>query len=629
MFRNIRISAQILVLTTVSVVAVLALGLLGVRSLTQAADSVYRLDRLVNAQVELGRVSETVRSGLERTVNDVFAGATTWEDAARRMGEQRVAFERAWRAAVRSLEESESGNAQSSQSMQKAVLGVRGAFSDLEGILEARDRNRLYLYFINDFGDLTAPLFATLKSSQENAIAASRQQLAEAEGTSQKFATFGLAGTAAGVVLLALLSTFVFRSISGRVHRIADTVQRVSAGDFAARTGLDTREELGQLAQAFDSLLDERVAAEARLREENDKLNDAVIGLLGSVARLAQRDLTSRATVTEDATGPVADALNLLADETAKVLGQVVGTAHEVAASSNVVKRQSDTVMAVSVKEHDEVEKATQQLAHASDAMLRIAKLAKASSDAADKAIQATAKAEETVFSTVDGITGVRDTIRETEKRIKRLGERSQEITGVVNLINSIAERTHILALNASMHAASAGEAGRGFAVVADEVQRLAQSARDATAQIAALVSSIQTETADTVATMNEAISKVVAGTQMAEQAGAEMRNTRNSTSELVKMVQVIAKDSQSQAAVTHRLRESAEGIRHSTEESFRQLQEQMTHTERLVDLARALLDAVSVFTLPASAVAGASHGGADQVVSLEAVREQRVAVGA
>ena len=265
-------------------------------------------------------------------------------------------------------------------------------------------------------------------------------------------------------MLLALLSTFVFRSISGRVHRIADTVQRVSAGDFAARTGLDTREELGQLAQAFDSLLDERVAAEARLREENDKLNDAVIGLLGSVARLAQRDLTSRATVTEDATGPVADALNLLADETAKVLGQVVGTAHEVAASSNVVKRQSDTVMAVSVNERHEVEKATQQLAQASDAMLRIAKLAKASSEAADKAIQATAKAEETVFSTVDGITGVRDTIRETEKRIKRLGERSQEISGVVNLINSIAERTHILALNASMHAASAGEAGRGHA---------------------------------------------------------------------------------------------------------------------------------------------------------------------
>jgi methyl-accepting chemotaxis protein len=161
------------------------------------------------------------------------------------------------------------------------------------------------------------------------------------------------------------------------------------------------------------------------------------------------------------------------------------------------------------------------------------------------------------------------------------------------------------------MHAASAGEAGRGFAVVADEVQRLAQSARDATAQIATLVSSIQTETADTVTTMNEAITRVVSGSQLAEEAGAEMHNTRESTAELVRMVQVIAKDSQHQAAATRRLQESAEGIRSSTEQTYQQLQDQLTHSDQLAVLAARLLAVVSVFTLPDGVVSASNDGAA------------------
>jgi methyl-accepting chemotaxis protein len=155
-------------------------------------------------------------------------------------------------------------------------------------------------------------------------------------------------------------------------------------------TGAD---ELGQLGAALDRLLDAHAGYRQRTAEETSKLNDAVIDLLQSVARLAQRDLTTRAVVTEDATGPVADALNLLADETSKVLGEVVGTAHLLAASSTAVRHQSDTVMNVASLERAEVEKAAGQLAKASEAMLRIARLAKASSEAADKTIQATTKA--------------------------------------------------------------------------------------------------------------------------------------------------------------------------------------------------------------------------------------------
>jgi methyl-accepting chemotaxis protein len=233
--------------------------------------------------------------------------------------------------------------------------------------------------------------------------------------------------------------------------------------------------------------------------------------------------------------------------------------------------------------------------------MADIAKLAQASNEAAGKAIATTDKAQETVLGTVQGITAIRDVIRETEKRIKRLGERSQEIGGVVNLINNIAERTHILALNASMHAASAGEAGRGFAVVANEVQRLAENAREATAQISTLVSSIQTETAETVTTMNETISQVVEGTKMAEQAGAQMRETRASTAELVQIVGQISKSSSEQAEISLQLAHRAGEIEVSTKETLEVLQKQSSFVNRLVEYSSRLVESVSVFTLPRS----------------------------
>jgi len=401
------------------------------------------------------------------------------------------------------------------------------------------------------------------------------------------------------MVLVGLTIYLVTRSIVDPLERVTETVRYVAEGDMEARVRLDSHDELGELADALDNLLEERVGHLARTEKENEHLNEAVVDLLQAVYRLSQKDLTVKVPVTEDLTGPVADSLNLLTDETVKVLRNVVDVANQVSNTSQGVKAQSDTVVAVASKEREEVEKAATQLSEASTAMLGIAKLAQACNVAADKAIKTTSTAQETVLGTVGGITSIRDTIRETEKRIKRLGERSQEISGVVNLINTIAERTHILALNASMHAASAGEAGRGFAVVADEVQRLAENAREATSEISALVNNIQIETADTVATMNEAISQVVDGTQLAEQAGDQMSDTRQKTEELVKLIEQIAKHSKLQAISTKQLAELANGIRASTEQTNAELQDQAAKTNHLVEYARVLLEAVTVFTLP------------------------------
>ena len=412
---------------------------------------------------------------------------------------------------------------------------------------------------------------------------------------------------AAGTALLAALIAAMFwvlrkasDVLSAPVLHLGQTIHKLAQGDDTARAGLQTQDELGELGRAFDKMMDERVANQIRMQKENEQLNNSVLSLLQGVAGLANKDLTNKVPVAEDVTGAVSDALNLMTSETAKVLQSVSDISADVTATSFKVKQQSDVVSQVAEDEQREVEQTSQSLEAAAQAMEKIAELAKVCNTAADNAIKSTQTALETVTSTVGGINSTRDTIRETEKRIKRLGERSQEISGVVGLINTIAERTHILALNASMHAASAGEAGRGFAVVADEVQRLAENARQATAQIASLVQNIQVETADTVNTMNAAITQVVEGSKLAEAAGSQMRLTQATTSDLVGIVQQIAYSSQAQAKTSGELLNRAQAIKHSTEKTRQQLVAQNEQTSSLVEYARHLLETVRVFKLPA-----------------------------
>jgi methyl-accepting chemotaxis protein len=396
-----------------------------------------------------------------------------------------------------------------------------------------------------------------------------------------------------------LLAWTIIRTISGSLNVLQGTISRIASGDSNARANLKTQDELGLLANQFDKMMDEREAVQAAIKKENDELNSSVLSLLGAVAQLAKKDLTVRVPVNENVTGAIADALNLLTNETAKVMADVSNISADVTKASMTVQAKAATLLAGAEKDRDEADRTAVSLESAAQSMHNIANLAQACNAVADNAIKSTQQALNTVNSTVSGINSTRDVIRETEKRIKRLGERSQEISGVVNLINVIAERTHILALNASMHAASAGEAGRGFAVVADEVQRLAENARQATQQISALVSNIQLETADTVSTMNNAITQIVEGSRLAEQAGQQMQITQQNTAELVDSVRQIASTSEIQAKAGQALLDSAVQIKKSSQQATDQLHEQEAQTSNLLDYAKQLLGAVRVFKLP------------------------------
>lgn len=283
-------------------------------------------------------------------------------------------------------------------------------------------------------------------------------------------------------------------------------------------------------------------------------------------------------------------------DEPMRILELIAEMAADMSRISGAVRGQSDLAVRAAAREQREVALAARELAAAATALVAVAERARQADVLARRAVSTTDAAVRIVGGTVEGIAQSRRLIHQTEKRIKRLGERSQEIGEVVGIIQAISERTGILALNASMHAAAAGEAGRSFAVVADEVRRLSESARESTARIGRLVHSIQTETNETVLAMNHAITRVVEISRLADEAGAQMRHTQQETEALAVDVRQIAATSDEQAEVSSGLQERARVIEEASSETARQLTAQNVETRRLVDCARQLVEEVGAF---------------------------------
>ncbi len=396
-----------------------------------------------------------------------------------------------------------------------------------------------------------------------------------------------------------ILGFFIIRNVTATVRALQIAVDKVRSGDETGLANIRGQDEIGLLGRTVNILLQERIAAQKKAEEENAQLNKSVIELMQTVYQLSNRDLTAHANVDESVIGTVASSINQFTGETGKVLGQVSRIAGNVDRASAQVKAQAERVQQTAQSEMAEVSSMVSDISEAVTQMSLIAKLAGNTNDAAESASQATNAALDRVRETVAGMEGIRETIAETEKRIKRLGERSQEISGIVNLINTIAERTHVLALNAAMQAAIAGDAGRGFAVVAEEVQRLAESSRNATSQIATLINNIQIETNETIGTVNRTISQVVGGSELAKRAGEQMQETQRIANNLAGLVQQIASGTDAQNQIAVELRNRISEIGRSTEQTSRQIEEQAGETAALAEAARQLNSAISVFKLP------------------------------
>jgi methyl-accepting chemotaxis protein len=472
-------------------------------------------------------------------------------------------------------------------------LGTRAAFSGVTGFDLYEDYRGEYV--LSAYAPINVPglqwsVFSNLQ--EEESLERLQQLTAEI--------TKGSIPIAVAVLFMGgVFGFFFFGRIAAPIAHLEATVTKVAEGDFTARADVKTGDELETLSNAFNGLLDDRLSALAKAEKENEMLNNSIIELLKASFQLSQRDLTVQVPVTEDVTGPLADAINQMATETSKVLLNVRRITDDVESATHQVKLQGENVSKVAEAERAVVDATMAELSAAAEAMNKIAEVAQSCNEIATQATRSTQTALATVTSTVEGMSEIRETIHETEKRIKRLGERSQEISSIVDIINNIAERTHVLALNASMQAAAAGDAGRGFSVVADEVQRLAESSRNATSQISALVKNIQVETNDTIATMDKTIGQVIEGSRLAERAGEQMKETQNTTANLVQVVEQIAMASRQQAQISNELRERAKTIQMSTQETAKQLEEQTIQTDRLVEYSKQLIESVRVFKLP------------------------------
>lgn len=397
------------------------------------------------------------------------------------------------------------------------------------------------------------------------------------------------------VIMYLAIGRLARRYILSPAERIRNALRGMEERrDFSERLAPGADDELGRTVSAFNQGID-------FLERQNDRLNDSIIEMLQVGAEISQaRDLTLQMPVKEDITGPLRDALNRITSESARVLVQVREIAERVGQASTQVQAQGSRVVEVAAAEREAIEQTANDLAAAVESINGIASLARFCHESAEKASESTDQALASVKGAVEGMANIRGTIQETGKRIKRLGERSQEISGIVEIINSFSERTHVLAINAAMQAATAGEAGRGFAVVAQEVQRLADSSRSATSQIETLIANIRVETLDSIQTVNEATEAVGIESRSIEGAGDLMLKTQQTTANLADAVRQIDARAQAQVDANRTLMERADAMRATIVETTDQLDHQTQETNSLVEYSRQLMQAIALFRLPA-----------------------------
>lgn len=335
------------------------------------------------------------------------------------------------------------------------------------------------------------------------------------------------------------------------------------------------------------------------LQEEYDRNQGAILRLLDEIADLADGDLRSYATVSEDFTGAIADSINFAIDQLRDLVSRINETSQEVA-------RYSQDTQMITNQLAEATEHQAQEIAGASTAMNEMAYSidevstnARESSEVAQRSVQIAANGADVVNRSMQGMDTIREQIQETSKRIKRLGESSQEIGNIVSLINDIADQTNILALNAAIQASMAGEAGRGFAVVADEVQRLAERSASATKQIENLVKTIQADTNEAVISMEHTTSEVVRGANLAKNAGVALDEIQTVSQSLAQLMDSISGAAQLQSASAGHIANTMNVVQDITSQTTSATFDTARSVSELANMAESLRESVTDFKLP------------------------------
>ncbi len=440
---------------------------------------------------------------------------------------------------------------------------------------------RVVASFLDHLADLTAAKAAEQTIFRDNE--ALRAQLTELQTALRS----GEKGTGGWFWLLVASSIFTL-AMAGSISRVMlqDSRNRTRASD-ARRQEAEASRLLAQ-------------AKEEEAKATNDQNQAAILRLMNELQEVADGDLTVHATVSEDITGAIADSVNYTVEELRGLVVRVIDTAGKVNTASDDAYKVSGELLVAAGQQSREIQDASSTVLRMAGQITEVSSSAQQSAEVARQSVAAAEQGATAVQNAIKGMGEIREQIQETSKRIKRLGESSQEIGEITELISDITEQTNVLALNAAIQAASAGEAGRGFSVVAEEVQRLAERSGDAAKQIGALVRTIQTDTHDAVAAMEKSTQGVVEGARLSDAAGAALADISRVSNRLAELIEGISVATGQQAT-------SANGVAHNMQHILAVNQHTQGGTQQtaqsirqLAELAQELKNSVSRFRVAA-----------------------------
>ena len=416
------------------------------------------------------------------------------------------------------------------------------------------------------------------------------------------FAVFG------GVAVVAVGAGVVFaRRLTRPIAQIVRVAERVGRGDLGETVKVEARDEIGQLANTFNETivrLRSQVVTETERDEERRKREDLqrnIQTFLDTVMEVAQGDLSRRGTVTPDVLGNVVDSINVMVEEIAALLGDVRHAALRVAASANEMIGSTDQMAGGAQAQAREITTVSHGMESMTRSVREVATSAEAAAGAARRTLDAARKGELAVHDSLAGMQRIRGEVQVIAKKIKGLGDRSLEISAIVNLIEELASHTNLLALNAAIEAAGAGEAGLRFGVVADEIRKLAERAAKATKDVGALIRSVQTETQEAVAAMEEGTREVEAGYQVTIRAEEHLKEIAGTSTTSAELVQVISRTSAQQADGVEGVARAMQSIAQVAVETEQAVLQTRKTVEDLVKLADELTRSLSRFKLAAA----------------------------
>jgi methyl-accepting chemotaxis protein len=400
-----------------------------------------------------------------------------------------------------------------------------------------------------------------------------------------------------GVICIVLLAFFITKKMTVQVGHIIELFSHIGMGEFDARAEVVSQDELGVMTSSLNAMLDNTMSL-IQSREERDNIQKSIMELLQQISGFADGDLSRRAEVTAEVTGAIADSFNAMAVQLSEIVKDVRQAAAQVDTTSEGVSSATKELVEKAKTQSDGIATAIEAIESMAQSIRSIAESSKQSVSVSEQAKSNAVNGAQAVQDTNKAMGAIRNQMQETARSIKRLGESSQEIGGIIQIINDIADRTSILAINASIQAAMAGDAGRGFAVVAEEVQRLAEQSASSTKQIEKLISTIQGEINQAGTSMDQSIDRVVKGAKLADQAHDRLQKIESDSLQLATLINNITSEADLQARSSQnivRTMETVEQIVSQTSETTMQTDasmQQLTHT------SHALLSSMERFKL-------------------------------